>query len=53
MNKVYTENININLKDVENVEKKLIQQRKIKNLTFKWAFHSSEVSNSASHKKQW
>ena len=42
---------NSDLKNVENVEK-LFLIEKNKNLTFKCAFHSSDVLNSASYKKQ-
>ena len=51
MNKVYPENIIISLKNVENVEK-IFQIGKNEKLTLTWAFHSSEVFNSASRKKQ-
>ena len=48
--KVYTENININLKNFGKIEiVKLIEKKK---LTFKWEFHSSELLNSAPHKMQ-
>ena len=52
VNKFCTENINVNLKDVENVKKLFLIQKNKKKPPFKWAFYSSEVLNSALHKKQ-